>query len=123
MTPRFGLREKKAFGNAVAAMKRNMGAFSASHPRASVASRNCGKLGRKAMDFERATTFNTPTADSPALAEAVHRLVEAYQPERIYLFGSVARGDAGPDSDYDLLVVVPDNAQVERRRSHLAYMA
>jgi len=32
------------------------------------------------------------------LAELVRRLVQAYQPERIYLFGSVARGKAGPDS-------------------------
>jgi predicted nucleotidyltransferase len=42
-------------------------------------------------------------------------------PERIYLFGSVARGDSGPDSDYDLLVIVPDDAPEERRRSRLAY--
>jgi len=33
----------------------------------------------------------------PRLAEAVSRLVAAYEPLRIYLFGSVARGDAGPD--------------------------
>jgi predicted nucleotidyltransferase len=51
----------------------------------------------------------------------VRRLVDAYRPERIYLFGSVARGDAGPDSDYDLLVVVPDDAPPEHRRSRLAY--
>ncbi len=59
----------------------------------------------------------------PALAEVVRRLAEAYEPERIYLFGSVARGDAGHDSDYDLLVVVPDDASPERRRSRLAYQA
>lgn len=59
--------------------------------------------------------------DDPKLAAIVRRLVEAYHPERIYLFGSVARGEAGPDSDYDLLVVVPDNAPPERRRSRLAY--
>jgi predicted nucleotidyltransferase len=57
----------------------------------------------------------------PALAEVVRRLIEAYRPERIYLFGSKARGDAGPDSDYDLLLVVPDDAPPERRRSRLAY--
>ncbi len=57
----------------------------------------------------------------PALAEIVKRLVAAYQPERIYLFGSKARGDAGEDSDYDLMVVVPDNAPPERRDSGLAY--
>jgi uncharacterized protein len=55
------------------------------------------------------------------LAEIVRRLVEAYQPQRIYLFGSVARGKAGPDSDYDLLVVVADDAPPERKRSRLAY--
>ncbi len=57
----------------------------------------------------------------PALAEIVRRLVEAYRPERIYLFGSVARGEAGPDRDYDLLVIVPDDAPPERKDSKLAY--
>lgn len=55
------------------------------------------------------------------LTEIVRRLVAAYQPERIYLFGSRARGDAGPDSDYDLLVVVPVDATPLRQNSHLAY--
>ena len=57
----------------------------------------------------------------PKLKEAVGRLVDAYQPERVYLFGSWARGDAGPDSDFDLLLVVPDTAPTERRRSRLVY--
>jgi len=70
---------------------------------------------------EQAAIFKTPSADDPILGEAVCRLVEAYRPERIYLFGSVARGDAGPDSDYDILVVVKDDAPAERRRSRLAY--
>ena len=56
-----------------------------------------------------------------ALDEIVRRLVAAYQPERMYLFGSHARGDAGPDSDFDLLVIVPDDAEPRRRRSRLAY--
>jgi len=75
------------------------------------------------MAGEHTAIFKTPAADDPALAGAVRRLVEAYQPECVYLFGSVARGDAGPDSDYDLLVVVPDDALPERRRSRLAYEA
>lgn len=57
----------------------------------------------------------------PLLAEVVRRLVEAYCPERIYLFGSWARGEVGPHSDYDLLLVVPDSAPPERKRSRLAY--
>jgi predicted nucleotidyltransferase len=55
------------------------------------------------------------------LDEVVRRLVEAYQPESIYLFGSVARGDGDAESDYDLLIIVPNNASLERRRSRLAY--
>ncbi len=60
------------------------------------------------MAVEHANIFRPPAASDPVLAEVFRRLVEAYRPERIYLFGSVARGDPGPDSDYDLLVVVPD---------------
>jgi predicted nucleotidyltransferase len=60
-------------------------------------------------------------SDDPKLAQIVRRLVEAYSPERVYLFGSWARGDAGPDSDYDILLVVSDDAPPERRSSRLAY--
>lgn len=61
--------------------------------------------------------------EDAVLREVLLRLVEAYEPERVYLFGSHARGEAGPDSDYDLLVVVPDSAPPQRRRSRLAYEA
>ena len=60
---------------------------------------------------------------NPNLAEAVRRLGDAYAPERIYLFGSWARGDAGPDSDYDFLIVVPDEAAPSARTSRLGYQA
>src|SRR5438046_10295542 len=59
----------------------------------------------------------------PRLAEVVRRLVAAYEPLRIYLFGSVARGEARPDCDYDLMLIVSDDAPPERRRSRLAYEA
>ena len=62
-----------------------------------------------------------PAIPNPKLAEVVQRLIEAYAPERVYLFGSSARGDAGPDSDYDILLVVPDDATPERKRAKLAY--
>lgn len=57
------------------------------------------------------------------LDAVVRRLVEVYQPERIYLFGSAARGEASLDSDYDVMVVVPDNAPADRRTSGPAYTA
>jgi uncharacterized protein len=55
------------------------------------------------------------------LAEIVQRLKTAYEPERIYLFGSTARGDARHDSDYDLMLIVPDGYPPARRSSRLAY--
>ncbi len=57
------------------------------------------------------------------LQEITRRLVDAYEPVEVYLFGSHARGDAGPDSDYDLLLVVDDGAPPSRRSSRLAYEA
>jgi len=39
--------------------------------------------------------------------QMVLRIVDGFHPERIILFGSAARRDAGPDSDVDLLVVMP----------------
>jgi predicted nucleotidyltransferase len=56
------------------------------------------------------------------LAEIIRRIVAALDPDRIILFGSRARGEAGPESDYDLLVV----KATETRRLELeqtAYMA
>ena len=42
-----------------------------------------------------------------AINEMVRRIVKEFDPEQVILFGSHARGTAGPDSDVDLLVVLP----------------
>jgi predicted nucleotidyltransferase len=42
-----------------------------------------------------------------ALDQMVNRLVKRFDPEQIILFGSHARGTASPESDIDLLVVLP----------------
>ncbi len=52
-------------------------------------------------------------ASQDLLAEAIRRVVDVASPDRIILFGSAARGEAGPDSDVDLLVV---KAGVSHRR-------
>lgn len=39
--------------------------------------------------------------------EMVRRIVEKFDPAQVILFGSYAHGTAGPDSDVDLLVVMP----------------
>jgi len=49
-----------------------------------------------------------PQAVDPFLTTIVGRLVRAFDPVRIVLFGSRARGDQREDSDYDLFVVLDD---------------
>lgn len=65
----------------------------------------------------------TAPVEDPVLAEIVRQLVDLYHPERIYLFGSRARDEAGRDSDYDLMVIVPDDAPLGLRRCGPAYSA
>ena len=60
-------------------------------------------------------TMDILDTESSALDRAVARIVRTMQPEAIYLFGSRARGQEDADSDYDLLVVVSDNAPPETR--------
>lgn len=61
-----------------------------------------------------------PTPGPEHVAEAVARLVAAADPLQIVVFGSVARGDAGPDSDLDLLVVMPDGTDRRAARRVLS---
>lgn len=42
----------------------------------------------------------------------LERIIEVMRPEEVWLFGSRARGTAGLESDWDLLVVVPDTASI-----------
>lgn len=45
----------------------------------------------------------------------VSRIVRRFDPERIILFGSHARGDVTPDSDVDLLIVLPFSGSNEEK--------
>jgi predicted nucleotidyltransferase len=61
-----------------------------------------------------------PTAVTPQLVDRmVRRLVRRFNPEQIILFGSHARGAAGPDSDVNLLVVIPVT-RADKRNLQLA---
>jgi predicted nucleotidyltransferase len=51
------------------------------------------------------------------LADLVRQLIDQFQPECIYAFGSRARGDAQPDSDVDLMVVVAESDDPGYRRA------
>ncbi|HEY9869511.1 MAG TPA: nucleotidyltransferase domain-containing protein [Candidatus Obscuribacterales bacterium] len=81
--------------------------------------------GRHSDDLEPTMTiFDTrTTASDPLLQDLVRRLVDAYHPERIYLFGSRARGSARLESDYDFLVVVSNNSPDELKSAGKAYEA
>lgn len=57
------------------------------------------------------------------LDQIVQRLVPAFRPRKIYLFGSQARGDAGPDSDYDVLMVLDELTDRRWRLCQEAYLA
>ena len=57
------------------------------------------------------------------IEEITRRLIEHFRPERIYLFGSAARGETGPDSDLDFLVVLPDEAPADLLHPAGAYVA
>lgn len=48
------------------------------------------------------------TPPDSILNDLVARILRVVDPVRIVLFGSSARGEAGPHSDLDVLVIVPD---------------
>ncbi len=56
------------------------------------------------------TARHTAPLDLLPIAPLVERIVTRLEPEEIWLFGSRAEGRARPDSDYDLLAVLPDDA-------------
>jgi len=53
------------------------------------------------------------------IGDIVRRIVETAQPEKIILFGSRARGDARPNSDFDVLVIKESNEPGYRRDAPL----
>jgi uncharacterized protein len=55
--------------------------------------------------------------------ELLDPVVAYFQPRRVILFGSLARGEAGPDSDIDLLVVLDDDAPREKLTSKAGVQA
>ncbi|MGN6872041.1 MAG: nucleotidyltransferase family protein [Solirubrobacteraceae bacterium] len=78
---------------------------------------NLRRLGRLGEEIERQRgpdPYPRPTGPAPTLDELrarrddIDRLAARHGAGTVSVFGSVARGDAGPDSDLDLLVEMED---------------
>jgi len=59
--------------------------------------------------------------DVRPIGTLVATIVRTFSPDQVWLFGSRARGDARERSDWDLLVVVPDDTQRELFDPQLAW--
>lgn len=65
-----------------------------------------------------------PSLPPAALAEvsaALGALIAGLRPYQVFIFGSQGRGEAGPESDVDILVVVPDTGVTSHQRAQQAY--
>jgi uncharacterized protein len=51
------------------------------------------------------------------IEDFANRIAEHFHPERIILFGSYAHGQAGPDSDVDLLVIMPTDGKTPHEQA------
>ena len=58
----------------------------------------------------------TPEEKIQAIAQ---RIIKQFNPEKIVLFGSYARGTAGADSDADFLVIMPVAGSLRAKRIEL----
>lgn len=72
------------------------------------------------VDAETRASGSAEVRVPEALLRAV---IETFDPQAVILFGSRARGDAHPDSDWDLLVIVDDDAPYEQVRLRRGYEA
>ena len=69
------------------------------------------------METQRLASLN-----DDLVQEIVQRIVATAQPDKVILFGSRARGNARPDSDFDLLVI-KNSDEPDYRRDASLYLA
>ena len=89
-----------------------------------VSSARPSRASRKALEaLVRQEMPHLAHAEAADLARIVAMLVRTFRPERVYAFGSQARGTPTPDSDLDLLVVVEDAGEYPHRLDQAAHRA
>jgi predicted nucleotidyltransferase len=67
-------------------------------------------------------TQTSASLNDDLVQDIVRRIVATAQPEKVILFGSRARGEARPDSDFDVLVI-KESSEPRYRRSVPLYVA
>jgi predicted nucleotidyltransferase len=67
------------------------------------------------VQWRRAKVETTP----PVLEDLVRQIVETVHPLRIILIGSAVAGRMGPDSDLDLMIVMPDGSHRRHTAQYL----
>jgi predicted nucleotidyltransferase len=65
----------------------------------------------------------TQLVGEETIQEIVRRIVEAFAPHKIILFGSYAHGTPTPDSDLDLLVIMESSDSPALRSTKVAKVA
>ena len=80
---------------------------SSASPSASAPSRDNWTMGRPRVELIDGKVLYDGRSLVAWASRVADRIVERCDASRIVLYGSVARGDDGPDSDIDLLVVMP----------------
>lgn len=77
-----------------------------------------GEAPMGTADYRHVAWPVRPMAQKEVLRDVVpeltRRIVEIAHPQRVILFGSAARGEMGPDSDLDVLVVIRDGENRKR---------
>jgi predicted nucleotidyltransferase len=69
---------------------------------------------RKKTDSELSYRYLPPNIPLAAIRRFARRIAERFDPEKIILFGSFAHGTPHPDSDVDLLVVMPASNEINQ---------
>ena len=69
------------------------------------------------INLDMSMLLDNPAITAEILEEVVRRILAAGSPVKIVLFGSQARGDSGPGSDLDVLIVEDSSLPRYKRAS------
>lgn len=74
-----------------------------------------GRAPRSRLCYNPGNIMKLAQVSIPSMLDGlVRRIIAAVHPVRIILFGSAARGEMGPHSDLDVLVVLPTGTEIRR---------